>query len=121
MIFFWAPGQGALAVEARENDTVVLNLLKSIHDEEAYATCTSERAFLDALGGGCQVPLGVKSSLSSDGSMVLQGRVLNLDGSMVVEGEVSGTVKDPTGLGKQLAEVFKLKGAEAILEAVRGK
>jgi len=53
--------------------------------------------------------------------MVLQGRVLNLDGSMVVEGEVSGTVKDPTGLGKQLAEVFKLKGAEAILEAVRGK
>jgi len=117
---YWAPGQGALAVETREDNEEALKILKCIHDLEAYATCTSERAFLEALGGGCQVPLGVKTKLSDDGkTLELRGRILTLDGKNEVEGETSGPVSDPISLGKNLAVQLIEKGAEAILSSVR--
>lgn len=117
---YWAPGQGALAVETREDNEEVIEILKCIHDSEAYATCTSERAFLEALGGGCQVPLGVKTKISEDGkTLELQGRVLTLDGKKQVEGETTGPASDPISLGKNLAVQLVEKGAETILSSVR--
>lgn len=53
-----APGQGALAVEAREGDSEVLSLLKALDDEKTRAEVECERAFLLEMGGNCQMPLG---------------------------------------------------------------
>jgi len=119
---FWAPGQGALAVETREDNHAALKILKSLNDNASYITCSCERAFLDALGGGCQVPLGVKSKLSEDGNTIeLHGRVLTLDGSNQVEGEISGPASEPFDVGRKLAKQLIEKGADKILSEVRGK
>ena len=53
-----APGQGALAIEAREGDTAVAKLLEPLNDRQTAAAVTAERNLLAALGGGCQVPVG---------------------------------------------------------------
>jgi len=117
---YWAPGQGALAVETREGNDDVLRLLKCVHDEETAAACIAERSFLDALGGGCQVPLGVRSKLSEDKkSLYLSGRVLNLDGTKCIEGDIQGDVQNPRLIGQNLATIFKEKGALQILLEVR--
>lgn len=53
-----APGQGALAVECREGDSEVLNILKGLDDEKTRSEVECERAFLIEMGGNCQMPLG---------------------------------------------------------------
>uniref|UniRef100_A0A6B2LB14 hydroxymethylbilane synthase n=1 Tax=Arcella intermedia TaxID=1963864 RepID=A0A6B2LB14_9EUKA len=117
---YWAPGQGALAVETSQDNLQAIKLLKSIHNQRAYVTCTAERSFLEALGGGCQVPLGVKTSISEDGQrLVLDGIVLNLDGTEHIQGTTSGPLSEPIQIGQQLANQFLAKGAAVILEQVR--
>jgi len=117
---YWAPGQGALAIETREGNEEVLQLLKCIHDQSSAAACISERSFLEALGGGCQVPLGVKSKFSdNEKTLYLKGRVLNLDGTKCIEGEVMGDVSVAIQLGQKLALKLKEEGAHQILQEVR--
>jgi len=117
---YWAPGQGALAIETREGNEEVLELLKCIHDKDSAAACLSERSFLEALGGGCQVPLGVKSKFSdNEKTLNLKGRVLNLDGTKCIEGEVMGDSSVAIQLGQKLALKLKEEGAHQILQEVR--
>jgi len=117
---YWAPGQGALAIETREGNEEVLELLKCIHDKDSAAACLSERSFLEALGGGCQVPLGVKSKFSdNEKTLYLKGRVLNLDGTKCIEGEVMGDSSVAIQLGQKLALKLKEEGAHQILQEVR--
>lgn len=53
-----APGQGALAIEVRADDTRAQALAALVHDEEAFRATDAERRILDSLGGNCQLPLG---------------------------------------------------------------
>ena len=60
-----APGQGAIAVECRENDNATLDLLKAIHHEDTARCVNAERDFLKNLGGGCSLPLGTRAVIKN--------------------------------------------------------
>ena len=66
-----APGQGALAVECRSDDTATLNLLSALHDEASAKGVELERSMLRALGGGCGLPLGTTAIAEDDGMRLI--------------------------------------------------
>ncbi|CDS11171.1 hypothetical protein LRAMOSA03434 [Lichtheimia ramosa] len=79
-----AVSQGALGVECRENDTRVLNLLKTLDHTETRIICLCERAMMRELEGGCHVPIGVQSKLEGN-TLKLNGMVASLDGKQYIE------------------------------------
>ena len=116
----WLPavGQGALAVVIREDRRDLGELLSGTHDPETSACTTAERAFLGALEGGCQVPIGALGHV--DGArLMLDGFVSGLDGTPLLRASVEGQVAEAAGLGSQLAQELCARGALAVLEEVR--
>lgn len=107
-----APGQGALAVQAREDDGVLVEALRRIDDSAARLTSSAERVCLHALGGGCARPIGAHARLEAD-RLTLSAFVGSEDGSTIVRAEASG---DPDeALGLSVATELLRKGAGALL------
>jgi hydroxymethylbilane synthase len=96
-----APGQGALAVECRANDSQILGLLSAIHDRPTAQAVQAERAFLSGLGGGCAVPVAAYGVVKEDGLLHLTGLVSSADGQVRVR--VEGIGQDAGELGRRLA------------------
>jgi len=71
LIWPGAPGQGALAVECRSDDTTTRNLLAALHDEASAKSVEFERSMLRALGGGCGLPLGATALEEEDGMRLI--------------------------------------------------
>ena len=111
--FLPAPGQGALAVQCREEDDEMRSLLALIDDGDVRRAVDAERSFLAALGGGCSLPVGALAELTSDGSLRLRGFVGALHGGDCVR--VSATGRDPLELGRSLAEEAFALGARELL------
>lgn len=110
-----APGQGALAVECRAGDKDMREALSKIEDPLARRAFEAERAFLMALGGSCNVPLGALATL--DGNEIrLRGLVGTLDGQRIIRDEIRGT--DPHAVGEALAERFRAAGAAEIIASL---
>jgi hydroxymethylbilane synthase len=110
-----APGQGALAVQCRADDTETLSLLSVLEDAPTRAAVTAERQFLLGLGGGCAVPVAAYADVSNESLNVsLTGLVASPDGQRVIK--VAGDGNEPTALGKQLAEEAIKQGAANILQ-----
>ncbi len=107
-----APGQGAIALECRQDDLALATAVRPLHDEATARAVRAERAFLAGLGGGCNVPLGAFAT-EQDGGLVLSGFVARLDGSELLRGERRG--HDPDALGEELAEVLLARGAAALM------
>jgi hydroxymethylbilane synthase len=112
-----AVGQGALGIECRTNDAEVLDVLKVLQHQPTADRCYAERAFLRALEGGCQVPIGVNTLLKDD-TLTLKGIVASVDGQKIVKGEVSGSPADAEILGTQLAHQLVEQGAKEILDEI---
>ncbi len=110
-----APGQGAIALEVREDDASTRKLLLSIHDVPTAVCCRAERALLQGLGGGCQLPLGAHAEVQ-DGKLRLRGRILSLDGRRTLEDEITGEPEEAEALGMQLADRLLSSGARELLE-----
>lgn len=105
-----APGQGFLAVEARQGDAPALSILRALDDPSAHACSDAERAFLDRLGAGCHVP--VAALARTDGAKLrLRGFTQNKD-SKIYEGTMDGELKAGSDLGIKLAESLLAQGAE---------
>ncbi len=113
-----AVGQGALAVEIRENDHRVGELLAPLDDYNTVQSTTAERALLRRLEGGCQIPVGAWGRVV-DNVLYLDAMVGSLDGATVVRDKISGNPDDAAGLGITLAEELLSKGADSILENIR--
>jgi hydroxymethylbilane synthase len=110
-----AAGQGALGIEIREGDTEMRKHLAFLDDAAARATTVAERALLNKLGGGCQVPIGAFAE-SQNGQIKLTGIVANPDGSTILRETQAGT--DPVALGEQVGETLLQRGANKILQEV---
>jgi hydroxymethylbilane synthase len=112
-----AAGQGALGIEIRAGDTVTRNYLKFLDDPSSRASTTCERALLNKLGGGCQVPIGAFAEVKGD-MLHLDAIVARPDGSQVLRESRQGT--DPQQLGEAVGETLLRRGADAILNEVYG-
>ncbi len=112
-----AIGQGALAIEMREDDEEVSKILQSVHDPQTATTVTAERAFLAHIGGGCHVPVACHAVLS-EGVLSLVGLVAGLDGSVCIRRDCRGAPEDAASLGTELAEQIRRAGGEQILEEI---
>jgi hydroxymethylbilane synthase len=99
-----APGQGALAVEAREDDTGALGLLSALTHRPSRVALRAERAFLHRLGGSCTLPAGALLRQTSTGPLEIQGFLSALDGKGLVRERLRGPADDPEGLGRTLAD-----------------
>ncbi len=110
-----AAGQGALAIEIREGDAGTLALLSFLDDSEARATTSCERAALNGLGGGCQVPIGAHARFKS-GKLFLSAVVASPDGAKIIRHEEAGS--DPGEVGAKAALALLQKGAQEILDEV---
>jgi hydroxymethylbilane synthase len=115
--FVPAPGQGAIALECRVGDDAVRAAVAPLDHAATARAVTAERAFLAALGGGCNVPLGAHAMAAGD-SLELVGFVAAADGSAFLRGEASGA--DPGETGRRLAARLVEQGATAILAGAAG-
>ncbi len=99
--------QGALAVECRDGDRAVLELLAAVDDVAAHGAVLAERAFLGALGGGCTLPLGALAVPSADGALLtIDGCLASRDGRIVLRHALSGPLSAPAELGRRLSGVL---------------
>jgi hydroxymethylbilane synthase len=107
--FVPAPGQGAIALECRDGDQVVRDAVAPLDHAPTACAVASERAFLEALGGGCNVPLGAHA-FAVNGGLELVAFVAAADGEGLLRGERRGS--DPRDLGRALAEELRSRGAD---------
>jgi len=112
-----AAGQGALAIEIRAGDSATAGHLAFLDNALARAETTCERALLNKLGGGCQVPIGALAEVRGQ-SLHLTGIVARPDGTQVLRETREGT--DPDQLGEAVGESLLQMGADVILREVYG-
>jgi len=112
-----APGQGALGIELVDGDAAMAAVVSPLNDPQTAHCVKAERALSRALGGSCQVPLG-GYAIIDNGELWLRGFVASVDGTQMVSGEVRGSPADDEVLGRQLADVLRAQGAEAILASL---
>lgn len=111
-----APGQGIIAIEARSDDDRVRAAVSSISDAAAASALTAERALVEALGGGCQTPIGALANPIGDDGLELIATVVALDGGRAVRASARGTRRDAGELGARVAKQLIGGGADEILE-----
>jgi hydroxymethylbilane synthase len=112
-----AVGQGALALQCREEDEELLQLLGLYHHERTALTIAAERSFLGRLNGGCQIPIGAHAVLDEAGRVItLTGIVGSADGTELLRETLTGD--DPEKLGIKLGEALLVRGAERILAEI---
>ena len=116
----WLPaaGQGAIAVQTRVDDERIRALAEAMNDVPTMRAVSAERAFLAALEGGCQVPIGALA-MQSDGSAMLHGMIADIQGTRVVRGSIALDLDDPELSGIRLANQLRGEGASEILEGLR--
>jgi hydroxymethylbilane synthase len=126
-----AAGQGALGIEIREGDDATRQHLEFLNDPAARAATTCERALLNRLGGGCQVPIGALATVHSAGNahvaadafvrprIHLESIVADPDGSKLLRDSRDGD--DPEKLGNEAGAALLARGGDQILKAVYGR
>ncbi len=114
-----APGQGSLGIVTRTDDAGTRSVVGKLNDPGTRSAVSAERALLESLGGGCQVPLGALG-MSYEGGLRLWGLVASVDGTRVVRGDVTGVADEPDELGNRLADLLREHGAGDILKEVFG-
>jgi hydroxymethylbilane synthase len=110
-----APGQGALALEIREDDLRTWEICSRLDYAPTRASVMAERSFLRSLGGGCQVPVGALGQVADSNRLRLLGVVLSPDGASGIRDELTGSMDEAEAVGVRLAEKLIAQGAGEIL------
>ncbi len=122
-----AIGQGAVGIECRVDDEFTNRLLGPLNHEETSVCIRAERAFLERLEGGCQVPIAAYARLESgtpaaeSGTLFIEGLVGSLDGKTIIRDSFRGGPGEAESAGRALAEKLLSQGAGKILEEVYGQ
>lgn len=112
--FLPSPGQGALAIECREEDGATRERVSVLNDPTTAAACVAERGFLRRLEASCVVPVAALG-VPAEGGIRLDGLVANLDGSRILRAQRVGAPED---VGSSLADDLLARGAREILDEV---
>lgn len=118
----WLPaaGQGAIAIQIRADDRTTRAIVAPLADRDTTLATRAERAFLGALEGGCQVPIG--ALVASVGAAIdrrLYGFIASVDGHHLLRGELPLDDDEPELTGVRLANELRHRGASDILAALR--
>ena len=114
-----APGQGALAIEARAEEGPVSESLRRLHHPETAVCVAAERAFLGALGGGCLIPAAALAVVR-EGRLDLRAVVCDTTGKRLVHASESGAPSEAEEIGGRAGRRALEGGARDILEGIRG-
>jgi hydroxymethylbilane synthase len=113
-----AVGQGALAVEIREDNAFAKELLKKLNHQDTEIAVRAERAFLRRLGGGCKNPIAALAKIKGP-SILIDGLVATVDGKNYFRSTISGSKMEPEIVGKKLAESVYNMGAKKIMKEIK--
>ena len=116
----WLPaaGQGAIAIQVRSDDSRMKDLLRPLDHEPTAIATRAERAFLAALEGGCQVPIGALVT-DSDRGPTLYGMLADLTGRHIVRGFRELDIEQPESTGEALAGEIRSRGGSSLLVELR--
>lgn len=112
-------GQGALAIVTKAGRTDVIDVLRPINDPPSIAEITAERAFVQRIGGGCKVPVGVVAR-SEGVDLTLYGSILSPDGKIEIHNSQKGHIDSPRELGIKIAMEIRNQGIDSLVEKWRG-
>ena len=113
-----AVGQGSLAIEIREDDPFIENIVRGVNDEQTELAIRSERALLRDFEGGCQIPIGAQAVIDGE-DIVLEALVASIDGETIVRDSLRMKKNDPERAGRKLADKLRAQGAAEILQEIR--
>ena len=109
-----APGQGAIAIEIRNSDDELKELLSKLNHDETNMCVSAERSFLKTLGGGCHVPFAAFASIKNE-KMKINAFVGSLDGELTIKDCISGNKENYLRLGEEIAQRILVSGGEEII------
>lgn len=117
----WLPaaGQGAIAIQIRSDDQSTRAMIAPLDDARTSLDTRAERAFLAALEGGCQVPIGALVVRAAAGAPTLHGFISDVKGTRAVRGSLLLDERNPELTGVRLANELRHQGATEILEGLR--
>ncbi len=114
-----AIGQGALAVEARADDTDMRALVGGIDDPLSHATTAAEREIGRLVGGGCNVPLGAVG-VADGNTLRLEAVIASHDGRRIARASGTGPLRNPVAVAQHVAAELDAAGGREILRGHRG-
>ena len=109
--FYPSPGQGALAIVARKDDTKTIQMLKKIEDNDSRLEIEAERALSDFVDSGCRFPVGAYAK-SNGQDMIIKVNAFSVDGQKSLYVTKTGSKDDPHSLGKKAGEELQQKGVK---------
>lgn len=104
-----SPGQGALAIVSRKDNSDTISMLKTIEDADSRLEIEAERALSDFVDSGCRFPIGAYAKSSGD-QMTMSVSAFSVDGKKSLFVQKSGNKNDPFSLGKRIGEELREKG-----------
>ncbi|WP_433259718.1 hydroxymethylbilane synthase (plasmid) [Streptosporangium sp. CA-135522] len=110
-------GAGVIALQARDTDLPVMQLLQHLDHPATAGHVLAERTMLRLLRGHCNSPIAGHACPTGDGRMSLYGMVFNLDGSRFVHAHACGDASDPAALGSRVAADLLQQGAGQLIAA----
>ncbi len=111
-----AVGQGALAVQSRDDDSELIELVSKLNHGPTRGAVEAERAFAQKLGGNCRTPIAAYARLEG-GNLAIEGMVAAPNGRMLLRSRIVSDNPNPRKVGEELAESLLKKGADIVLEA----
>jgi len=111
-----APGQGIVAIETRTDDRDTIGYVSQLNDSSARTALFAEQTVVAALGGGCQLPLGVYAEGDSS-QLRVRAIAASVSGDDVVTGELIGDAAAAVDLGRRLADLLRERGADRLLRS----
>jgi len=114
-----ASGQGALGLEGRRKDRFVQTLVEKLEHRPTRTAVMAERALLERLEGGCQVPIAAHATIKGD-TLIMEGLIASVDGRRLIRDTIQGPASEAQGLGMQLAEKLLAQGGDVILNEIYG-
>jgi len=117
--FLTAPGQGALAIRIRAEDTDLAELVGKLDDTPTRIATEAERCVLAAMHGGCSIPLGVYARIAYN-RLLIDAMIADIEGKVLIRRSASSTLDESRACASNLAEELLNAGGREILSRLRG-
>ena len=116
-----APGQGALAIECRDNDEQTIFKLSPLNDLPTHAAVLAERVVLAQLRAGCSAPVGAHARLGDDGKFHLSAVVLSADGKRRLVARAEAASDELVSIGQSVANALLAQGAVELIASAKNE